>query len=98
MIGGATGRIERMVFVTNDHDTFEKHLRTVDGMVRGIRYVAPKPMGPLAGVCFAVIQVKSSIRPECWIFLPDGVVYHGFPPGGLARVDYDGLRKSDPHG
>jgi hypothetical protein len=89
LIPHTNGRIERMVFVTSTPEAFDKYGPAVTAMFNGIKYIAPKPAEPLAGVCFGMVQVKTSTEPECWIFLPDGVVFKGFPYGGPAHADFD---------
>jgi hypothetical protein len=96
LIAKSHGRIDRMVFVASSADAFRKYGQDVATMVSGARYVAPKPLEPLAGVCFGFSQVKTERRPECWVFLPDGVAYHGFPIGGPDNMDVDAHRKSRP--
>ena len=93
IIAGANHRIERMVFVTNSPEAFAKYGPAVTGMINGIKYVVPPPPKPLAGVCFGFAQVKTATQFECWIFLPDGVAYTGFPIGGPANMDLDFQRK-----
>jgi hypothetical protein len=90
-------RLERMVFVTTTPEAFAKHAPAVAGMFNGIRYVVPKPAAPLEGVCYGFVPVKSETRTECWIFLPDGVVFRGLPFGGPAHMDLTSLRKWDPN-
>ena len=96
LIAHTNDRIERMVFVTTTPEAFQKYAPAAAGMFNGIKYVVPRPPEPLEGVCFGFAQVKTDTRPECWIFLPDGVVYHGFPFGGPAHMDINALRKWGP--
>ncbi|MDB5319688.1 MAG: hypothetical protein JWN40_1319 [Phycisphaerales bacterium] len=96
LIARTNGRIERMVFSTSTPEAFGKYGPAVSAMFNGIKYAAPKPAGPLAGVCFGLVKVESLLEPECWIFLPDGVVYKGFPYGGPAHMDLDLQRKERP--
>ena len=96
LIARTNGRIERMVFVTSTPEAFEKYGPAVTTMFNGIKYVAPKPAEALAGVCFGLVQVKTRTDPECWIFLPEGVVYHGFPFGGPAHMDVEAQRTWRP--
>jgi hypothetical protein len=96
LMARANGRLERMVFVTSTPEAFDKYGPAAAAMFNGIKYVAPKAAPEaLAGVCFGLVQVKTSTEPECWIFFPDGVVYSGFPYGGPAHMDVDLLRKSN---
>jgi hypothetical protein len=80
-------RVDKMVFVSSDFDAFGKYSAAVSEILAGAEYIAPKPFEPLSGVCFGFSQVKSETRAECWIFLPNGVVYQGFPIGGPAALD-----------
>jgi hypothetical protein len=96
LIAKSNGRIDRMVFVASTAYTYGKYGQDVAGMISGIRYVAPKPLEPLAGVCFGFSQVKTETRPECWIFLDGGVVFSGFPFGGPAHMDVDAYRRRSP--
>src|SRR5438270_4016133 len=91
-VAQTNGRIEKMILVSTNHDTFAKYSVDVTRMMNGTKYVVPwdgKPALSLQGVCFGFVKVKTSERPECWIFLSDGVVYNGFPVGGLDRFDLD---------
>jgi hypothetical protein len=97
LLAHTNDRIEQMVFVATTPDAFQKYAPAVAGMFNGIRYVVPKPPEPLEGVCFGFSQVKTDTRAECWIFLPDGVVFRGFPMGGPAQMDLAALRKWDPN-
>ena len=96
LIAKSNGRIERMVFVAVRPEDFTKYAKDVGGMINGMRYVTPKPAEPLEGVCFGIVHVKSNVRAEPWIFLPKGVVFHGFPYGGPAHMDVDAMRKKRP--
>jgi hypothetical protein len=89
----ANHRIERMIYVTTNREIFAKYAAAVTTMINGTRYVAPKPLKPLTGVCLGFAQVKTSTQFECWIFLPDGVAYTGFPIGGPADLNVDTQRK-----
>ena len=83
----ANQRVERMAFVAGSPEAMQKYAGEVAGMMTRATYRAPKPPEPLRGVCFGLAQVKTHLEPECWIFLPDGVVFQGFPYGGPAELD-----------
>ena len=82
-------RVDKMVFVSSDFEAFQKYSVAVSEAIAATKYVAPKPLEPLRGVCFGFSQVKAETRPECWIFLPNGVVYAGFPIGGPATLELE---------
>ena len=92
-IGRANGRIERMIFVANSLESFQKYGDAAGQIISHTRYVAPKPLAALEGVCMGFSQVKTDTRLECWIFLPDGTVYRGFPFGGPAHFNLEDQRK-----
>ncbi|HEX4795224.1 MAG TPA: hypothetical protein VH370_15620 [Humisphaera sp.] len=92
-IGRANGRIERMIFVANSIDAFQKYADAAGQIISHTRYVAPKPLAALEGVCMGFSQVKTDTRLECWLFLPNGVVYRGFPFGGPAHFSIEDQRK-----
>ena len=89
-------RVDKMVFVSSDFEAFRKYSVVVSEVMAATKYVAPKALEPLSGVCFGFSQVKTDTRPECWIFLPAGVVYAGFPMGGPATLDleYQRIRRN----
>ncbi len=82
-------RVDKMVFVSSDFEAFQKYSVVVSEVMAATKYVAPKALEPLSGVCFGFSQVKTDTRPECWFFLPAGVVYRGFPTGGPATLDLE---------
>src|SRR5205085_4243877 len=92
----ANGRVERMVYVTNRPEDFAKYGPDVTRMINGMKFPRPQRAEPLAGVCFGIVHVKTDVRAECWIFLPKGMVYYGFPYGGPAHADFEALRKWRP--
>lgn len=93
LIASANHRIERMVFVTTTPETFAKYGAAMTRMINGTKYGAPQSLKPLAGLCFGFAQVKTSTEFECWIFLPEGIAYTGFPVGGPANLNLDFQRK-----
>jgi hypothetical protein len=96
VITQVNGRIERSVFVTGSADEFTKYGAAVAAMINGTVFIPPKPAEPLRGVCFGFARVKTGTWPECWIFLDDGIVFHGFPIGGPAHASLEAQARRNP--
>lgn len=87
-VAKANDRVERMIVVADDGEAMRKYGGEAAQMVLGAQYVMPQPPAALSGVCLGFVQVKTSLRHECWIFMPDGTVLAGCPYGGPADMDF----------